>query len=235
MACEDHNQDNSLRPGLCLFLSSGRSFLNVWRTKGAQSNLRMRGGTFGVLFITPNTKPTLVTTSVPRHSASSLYLTFTTAHSRMHKTRQKDSWWNANTQETSMAEPCCVSDRSGLVVHLDGVWAQAFCLVRLTNVRIHKHTLALCPSCVACNLVILGLWPVKGQLWNTITVCSAVRVSPEWCHIGSYTTANLDATHLSKPKHNSWHVSTKNNSYGCEKFAIKISKSSDMAFPWLLM
>lgn len=92
----------------------------------------------------PKHKTPLVTTSVPWHSAPLLYLTFTTTHSHMHKTRQKDwfaSWRNANTQETSMAEPCCISDRSGVIVHLDGVWVQAFVwLDWLTSAHTSTHS-----------------------------------------------------------------------------------------------
>ncbi len=147
----------------------------------------------------PKHKTPLVTTSVPWHSAPSLYLTFTTTHSHMHKTRQKDSDLPPDGMQTRRIHQCravlCFRPQRCDCSFRRGVSA-GLCVVRLTNVRTHKHTLTLCPSCVACNLVILGLCPVKGQLWNKITVCSAVRVSPEWCHGGTYTSANLDASHL---------------------------------------
>lgn len=175
-------------------------------SEGQKEPSRTPGWEVGPLACSPSPQ----TQSVPWHSAPSLYLTFTITHSRMHKTRQKDSDLPPDGMQTCRRHQCwavlCFRPQQCGCSFRRGVSA-GLCVVRLTNILTHKHTLALCPSCVACNLVILGLWPVKGQLWNKITVCSAVRVSPEWCHGGTYMSANLDASH----HHSCRYIFTKEN------------------------
>lgn len=158
----------------------------------------MRSGTFGVLFITPNTKPhSWPWVSLNIRSAPSLYLSFTRAQNDTKRLICLLKKCKHAGDINGRAVLCFRPQRCGC--SFSRVWEQVFVWLdwlTFTHTHTHKHTLALCPSCVACNLVILGLWPVKGQLWNKITVCSVVRVSPEWCHGGTDTSANSDATHL---------------------------------------
>ncbi len=92
----------------------------------------------------PKHKTPLVTTSISWHSALILFnIHHNTLTHAQNETKRLwfASWRNANTQETSIAEPCCVSDRSGVIVHLDGVWAQAFVwLDWLTSAHTSTHS-----------------------------------------------------------------------------------------------
>lgn len=105
----------------------------------------------GVLSITPKTKTPLVTTSVPRHQVCTLLLfnihqdTLTHAQNKTKKHR-RHQWQSRAVFQTAEL----------------WLFIQTGCkhssLLGQTDVRTHTHPL---PHCVACNLVILGLWPVK--------------------------------------------------------------------------